>query len=458
MQRWLAFAVLGLCACSSSSSPPNSANPATGGTTAMSEPASSMPDQDAGARKPQPTAAGTGGRASTTAGAAGAAGARPQPSAAGTGGAGAAGGGGASAGSNGSSAGAPATISLTVEPDREHLYEDDSKWLCLPGKHDELCTMGLDATVIHPDGTTEVEQHVPAADPSFDCFYVYPTVSNDSGANADWMPGTEETDCVTAQAGRYSRVCRVFAPLYRQITLTALNGGVTVDDSARKLGYQDVVAAFNHYLTQYNQGRGFVLIGHSQGSGVLRTLLMSEIDGRPELRARLISAHLLGAAIAVPEGQDVGGDLKNIPVCRKNDQAGCLLAYSTFRDSSPPPSNSKFGKVAMGRAVCANPAALGGGKATLDPYMKPSQLKGGTRVTTPFVHLPDFLQGECVDRDEFTYLELSVLPSMSSAHPTDVSADIGADWGLHLIDVHIAMGSLVDLAGAQAAAFAAQQH
>jgi hypothetical protein len=112
----------------------------------------------------------------------------------------------------------------------------------------------------------------------------------------------------------------------------------------------------------------------------------------------------------------------------------------------------------MGRAVCANPAALGGGKATLDPYMKPSQLKGGTRVTTPFVHLPDFLQGECVDRDEFTYLELTVLPSVSSARPTDVSADIGADWGLHLIDVHIAMGSLVDLAGAQAAAFAAQQH
>jgi pimeloyl-ACP methyl ester carboxylesterase len=365
----------------------------------------------------------------------------------------------ASAGAGAAAPGMPAdVISLEVEPDREHLYEDASKWLCLPGTKDELCTTGLDATTINPDGTTEVEKHVPAADPSFDCFYVYPTVSNDTTPVADWTPGTEEPDCVTAQAGRYSRVCRVFAPLYRQITLSALNGGATPTADDRKMGYLDVVAAFNHYLTHYNQGRGFVLIGHSQGSGVLQSLIAAEIDGRPELRARLISAHLLGTAVAVPAGQDVGGTFKNIPVCRKNDQAGCVVAYSTFRDSSPPPSNSKFGKVAMGRAVCANPAALGGGKATLDPYLKPSQVKGGMRVTTPFVHLPDFLQGECVEMGDYTYLELSVLPGMNAARPTDVSADIGADWGLHLIDVHIAMGNLVDLAAMQAAAFAAQHH
>jgi hypothetical protein len=210
--------------------------------------------------------------------------------------------------------------------DREHLYEDNSKWLCLPGQ-EELCTTNLDATILRADGTMEVEPHMPAADPSFDCFYVYPTVSNDTGAVADWMAGPEEKDCVTAQAGRYSRVCRVFAPLYRQITLGAINGGAmpTADDRAQ--GYQDVIAAFNHYLTHYNQGRGFVLIGHSQGSGVLQRLIGAEIDGRPELRKLMVSAHLLGTAVAVPDGKDVGGAYKNIPVCRKDDQAGCVLAY-----------------------------------------------------------------------------------------------------------------------------------
>ncbi len=344
-------------------------------------------------------------------------------------------------------------ITLAVDPEREGLYDDASKWLCLPGTKDELCTTGLDATIVKADGTTEAEPHVPAAEPSFDCFYVYPTVSNDRGSNADWNPDTQETNCVRAQAGRYSRVCRVFAPLYRQVTLTALNGG-TIDDAARTLGYQDVVAAFNRYLTEYNQGRGFVLIGHSQGSGVLRRLMTAEIDGREELRARLIAAHLLGTSVAVPEGQDVGGDFKNIPVCRSGDQSGCVIAYATFRDSSPPPSNSRFGKAMSGRAVCANPAALSGGKGTLIPYLDPAEVRGGTRVTTPFVSYRDFLDAECVERGEFTYLALTVRDG--AALPDDIGGDITADWGLHLVDVHIAMGSLVNLAASQAAAFAAK--
>lgn len=343
---------------------------------------------------------------------------------------------------------------MKVSPDREHLYEDNTKWLCLPGQED-LCTTNLDATILRADGTMELEHHVPATNPSFDCFYVYPTVSNDTGAVADWTAGAEEKDCVTAQAGRYSRVCRVFAPLYRQITLGAINGGAMPTAADRQMGYDDVIAAFNHYLTHYNQGRGFVLIGHSQGSGVLQRMIAAEIDGRPELLKLMISAHLLGTAVAVPEGKDVGGIYKNIPVCRKDDQANCVLAYSTFRASSPPPSDSKFGKVASGRAVCANPAALGGGKATLTPYLHLNQVKGGPRVTTPFISPRDFLQGQCVDRDVYTYLELSTMNAGMGTLPTDVSADIGASWGLHLIDVHIAMGNLVELAAKQAAAQAA---
>ena len=49
------------------------------------------------------------------------------------------------------------------------------------------------------------------------------------------------------------------------------------------------------------------------------------------------------------------------------------------------PSDSKFGEVASGRAVSANPAALGGGKGVLTLYLKPTQVRGGARITTPFV-------------------------------------------------------------------------
>lgn len=352
-------------------------------------------------------------------------------------------------------------ISLKVEADREHQYDDSTNWLCLPGsdKYD-LCTKDLDATVVKADGTTELQPHVVAEDPKFDCFYVYPTVSNDSGSNSDLKANQEELDVVSAQAARYTRNCRVFAPLYRQVTLGALNGG-SITDEARNLGYLDVVAAFNRYLTEHNQGRGFVVIGHSQGSGVLRRLIAEEIDGRDELRQRFIAAHLLGTSLAVPEGKDVGGAFKNIPVCRKNDQFGCVIAYSTFRASSPPPSNSRFGKAMDGRAACANPAALGGGKGITTPYFfTDSQAAfargGGMMISTKFITMPDFIETECVDRDEFTYLALTVLSDRADLRADDISGDITPDWGLHLVDVHIAMGNLVDLSASEYAAYAAQ--
>jgi hypothetical protein len=349
-------------------------------------------------------------------------------------------------------------ISLMVEAEREHMYDEATNWLCLPGMRDELCTTGLDATIVRADGSTEPEPFVPAAEPGFDCFYVYPTVSNDSGSNSDLNAGSEETNVTKAQAGRYSRVCRVFAPLYRQVTLTALTGG-SISDDARTSAYRDVVAAFNRYLTNFNAGRGFVLIGHSQGSGMLRRLIAEEIDGRPELRERLIAAHLLGTSVAVPDGEDVGGDFKNVPVCRSDSQIGCVLAYSTFRADSPPPDNSRFGKVASGRAVCANPAALGGGKGILVPYFGSNQAafaQGGARITTPFITFPDFLEAECVAQGEFTYLALTVLSDPADPRVDDIGGDISADWGLHLVDVSIAMGSLVKLAETEANAFAAR--
>ena len=83
----------------------------------------------------------------------------------------------------------------------------------------------------------------------------------------------------------------------------------------RTLGYNDVLDAWNHYLKHDNNGRGVVLIGHSQGSGVLSQLIRNEIDGKP-IQSRIISALLLGTNVAVPKGKDVGGAFKQLPLCR----------------------------------------------------------------------------------------------------------------------------------------------
>src|SRR5262245_66472494 len=155
-------------------------------------------------------------------------------------------------------------------------YADPANWLCRPDKPGDVCTgEDLDATVVKADGTTEVQHHEVADDPPVDCFYVYPTTSGDEGISSDMVPGEfEEIATTRNQAARFTSSCRVFAPMYRQLTLNALGGRAQGDfATASRQAYQDVLDAFKQYLANDSDGRGFVLIGHSQGSIILGRLI-----------------------------------------------------------------------------------------------------------------------------------------------------------------------------------------
>ena len=54
-----------------------------------------------------------------------------------------------------------------------------------------------------------------------DCFYVYPTVSNQQSRLATKRVDPEIRSIALYQAARFSQVCRVFAPMYPQLTLSA---------------------------------------------------------------------------------------------------------------------------------------------------------------------------------------------------------------------------------------------
>lgn len=348
-------------------------------------------------------------------------------------------------------------------------YTQDGDWLCRPGRAD-ACAADQSATVIAASGKRTAEPFVAAAAPKFDCFYVYPTVSLDKTANSDLEAGPEEKQVAAFQAARFAKNCRVFAPIYRQVTLTALQAimaGQAVP-ADRAVAYADVRAAWYDYLRRDNGGRGVVLIGHSQGAGVLKQLLMEEIDRRP-VAGQLISAMLIGTNVAVPEGRDVGGDLKTIPLCRRADQWACVVSYVTFRADAPPPANSRFGVVAQPGmvAACTNPAMLAGGKAITDNYLGAtgagiaSAKQGpwtadGAAVTTPFVKVPGLLSAECVANGKFRYLAITVNAVPGDPRTDTIVGDVSvggqvlADWGLHLIDMPVVMGNLVTLSATQA--------
>src|SRR5215471_19970140 len=238
-------------------------------------------------------------------------------------------------------------------------YSDGKTWLCRPGRQD-ACAVDLSTTVVTGDGKLSVEKWSANPKAAIDCFYVYPTVSNDPTPNSDMNAGPEELSVIRAQFARFGSECRVYAPLYRQVTLTALRAGIAGHPMAvdRAMAYNDVVDAWKYYLDHDNRGRGVVLIGHSQGSAVLTRLIHDEIDGKP-VQARLVSGLLLGTNLPVPRGKDVGGAFQHLPLCHSAKQTGCVITYASFRSNAPPPANSRFGKV-PGDMVsgCTNPAAL----------------------------------------------------------------------------------------------------
>ncbi|MBT2187148.1 DUF3089 domain-containing protein [Sphingobium nicotianae] len=250
-------------------------------------------------------------------------------------------------------------------------YARFDHWLCRPGNM-TACTPPLDATIIAPHGRLTVERFKADAHPKVDCFYVYPTASLDPASNSDLVPGNgnlEEIPTVRAQFARMASVCRLFAPMYRSRTTTALGRKMPPGDP--KMAYDDVAKAWAYYLTHDNHGRGVVLVGHSQGSGILRELIRKEIDGKPAQKL-LVSALLAGNDVGVPPGRDVGGDFTSIPLCRSTTQTGCLVAWNSYRASAPPPANAVLGAPRKDGLVnaCVNPAAPGGGDVALHPYLR----------------------------------------------------------------------------------------
>lgn len=379
-----------------------------------------------------------------------------------------------------SAAAAQAPLSKPVpSPQPKNDYADAKTWLCRPGRND-ACAINLDSTVIKADGTRTIEVFKADPAPAIDCFYVYPTVSNDPGGNSDMIANREETFVAKQQFARFAAVCRPYAPLYRQVTITALKAAIAGVPMAadRALAYGDVKDAWDHYLAHDNGGRGVVLIGHSQGSGVLIELVKREIDGKP-VQKKIVAVILGGARLQVPDGKDVGGDFKAIPLCHSASQTGCAINFASFRETSPPPANSRFG-ISSGpglKAACSNPAALGGGSGELKTYL-PSGAEAivadssparawtkeagdaagdGAKITTPFVSVPGMLSAQCRENATATYLSIAIHAEPTDVRASDIAGDVQfgrivlKDWGLHLIDMNLAMGNLIDTVRAERA-------
>jgi len=346
--------------------------------------------------------------------------------------------------------------------------KDKTVWLCKPGMANNPCEPGFKTTKISPSGEVlGTEKVKPDKKPAADCFYVYPTVSDDDSRNSDLSIDPEERSIALYQAARYSLHCRVFAPMYRQITLQTLFSGNPPTPEERAIAYNDVVSAWKTYLKKYNDGRGVILMSHSQGTFVLRQLIHDYVDPNKAARKQLISAILLGGNVLVREGKTTGGDFKHVPSCEKPKQIGCAIAFSTF--NAPVPSNALFGHAtttldgtpATGDEVlCALPDA---GTLTSvypsEPFAQDTTIGQATNlvgvphpdVSTPWIQ-SDAYSGQCSSADNANVLQIAPIGDAPTLNPVPDQT-----WGLHLVDANIALGNLTDLVKREIAVYEKEQ-
>lgn len=340
----------------------------------------------------------------------------------------------------------------------------DTVWLCRPGSATNPCEGSLQTTVKSFTKAKRVVTPSAASNSAFDCFYVYPTVSEQSGPVANLNIDPEEISIAEYQAARFSQVCNVYAPMYRQITLSALfTGGASQQD--RDNAYADVRAAFDEYRAA-NPGRPFILIGHSQGSGMLKRLMQDVIEPDAALRSQMVSALITGSSVAVPIGKTVGGDFQNIPICTKSGQINCIISYGTFGQKVP--DGSFFGVTRLGKgfeAACTNPASLTKNeRVKAVTYVRgepPFGLLGvvaGTmyggkipKAKTPWLRPKDRYTVKCVKSNGANVLMAKPVGKARVLRPAPT-----AQWGLHLLDINLPLGNLIKEVRAQQKAYASR--
>lgn len=341
-------------------------------------------------------------------------------------------------------------------------YSVNSHWLCLPGRADP-CAEPLPAVVLSQAGYGAAEVSRPAARPALDCFVVLPTVSRDQGMNSDLVAGAEERHSVRTQFARLGTACRLFVPIYRQMTVGAVAAaaaGANVAGPA-ELAYRDVAAAWREFVGRRSNGRPFVLVGHSQGSLMLNQLIAREVERDPALLRRMQLAILPGFNVLVPQGKTVGGTFQRTPLCTAPGQRNCVISWVSFREGNPPPPGALFGFAdTPGMTVaCVNPGRPGArGWVPLSSFFfaRSGQPVPGGPISwssegpppAPFLRTPGLVSARCVNSGPRGYLEVRTHADPAGRRTARIGGEVGVlgmflpGWGMHLADLSIALGDL----------------
>ena len=164
-------------------------------------------------------------------------------------------------------------------------YSDKDNWLKFP-----RITKDVDAIYIY--STSYIESSFEEDAPNFAPLH-----------NIEMMlraMGEYETN-----ASVFEETCNVFVPLYRQV------GMKYAGEVSKKYGsieaafdaepYTDIKAALDYFFEHCNNGRPFIIAGHSQGSAMVKHVLKNYFSEHPDYYQRMVAAYQIGFSITKDE-------------------------------------------------------------------------------------------------------------------------------------------------------------
>ena len=148
---------------------------------------------------------------------------------------------------------------------------------------------------------------LPEVTKDVDTFYIYSTVyfGNEGDPdyasldNAEMLAGVVVEHAIKSSV--FEESTNVFIPYYRQagMRLEAATWMKTgdIDASLMASPYGDITDALDHYFRHFNNGRPFVIAGHSQGAAILRLVLKKYFKEHPDYYRRMVAAYAIGYSI-----------------------------------------------------------------------------------------------------------------------------------------------------------------
>ena len=141
-----------------------------------------------------------------------------------------------------------------------------------------------------------------------DTFYIYSTIfmgANEGDPdyatldNAEMLEGIKIEHAIKSSV--FEESTNLFIPLYRQSSMkhaaeVFLKDG-TIEAALTGTPYTDITAALDYYFENYNNGRPFVIAGHSQGAAILRLVLKNYFKEHPDYYQRMVAAYAIGYSI-----------------------------------------------------------------------------------------------------------------------------------------------------------------